>query len=48
MEFDNHYCVELKDESTGRYAFEFLIDRIAAMPSVPRDVMRLIVSLTER
>lgn len=28
MEFDNHYYVEVKEESTGRYAFEFLIDRI--------------------
>lgn len=26
MVFDNHYYVEVKEESTGRYAFEFLID----------------------
>jgi len=27
MEFDNHFYAEVKEESTGRYAFEFLIDR---------------------
>jgi hypothetical protein len=27
MEFDNHYYVEVEESSTGRYAFEFLIDR---------------------
>ncbi len=27
MEFDNHFYVQAREESTGRYAFEFLIDR---------------------
>lgn len=27
MEFDNHYYVEVEEPSSGRYAFEFLIDR---------------------
>ena len=27
MEFDNHYYVEVEESSSGRYAFEFLIDR---------------------
>ena len=27
MEFDNHYYVEVEESSSGRYAFEILIDR---------------------
>ncbi len=27
MAFDNHFYVQAREESTGRYAFEFLIDR---------------------
>lgn len=27
MEFDNHFYAQAREESTGRYAFEFLIDR---------------------
>lgn len=27
MEFDNHFYVQAQEKSTGRYAFEFLIDR---------------------
>ena len=27
MEFSNHFYVQAREESTGRYAFEFLIDR---------------------
>jgi len=36
MEFDNHYDAEVREESTGRYAFEFVIDRVTAMLSVGR------------
>ena len=28
MELSNHYYVQAKERSTGRYAFEFLIDRL--------------------
>ncbi|MCZ7574363.1 MAG: hypothetical protein M5U01_37915 [Ardenticatenaceae bacterium] len=27
MEFDNHFYVQAREQSTGRFAFEFLIDR---------------------
>ncbi len=27
MEFDNHFYVQAREQSTGRYAFEFLVDR---------------------
>lgn len=31
MEFDNHYYVEVEEPISGRYAFEFLIDRRSGM-----------------
>jgi len=41
MEFDNHYYVEVEEQGSGRYAFEFLIDRYsgAATPEPGPNMM---------
>ena len=36
MESDNHYDAEVREESTRRYAFEFVIDRVTVMIFVGR------------